>query len=45
MMKLLFGIPFVMLFPELYKLKVDEVTFVGFRRGDYPNRPPPGILK
>jgi len=29
-----------MLFSELYKITVNEVTFVGFRGGDRPNRPP-----
>jgi len=29
-----------MLFSELYKIMVKKVTFVGFRVGDRPNRPP-----
>jgi len=29
-----------MLFSQLYKIMVNEVTFVGFRGGDRPNRPP-----
>jgi len=29
-----------MLFSKLYKIMVSEVTFVGFRVGDCPNRPP-----
>ena len=32
-----------MLFSELYKIFVKKVTFVGFRGGDRPNRPPPWI--
>jgi len=31
-----------MLFSELYKIKVNKVTFVGFRGGDRPNRLLPG---
>jgi len=31
-----------MLFFEMYKTMVNKVTFVGFRGGDRPNRPPPG---
>ena len=30
-----------LLFSELYKIMVKRVTFVGFRGGDPPNRPPP----
>jgi len=30
-----------MLFPELYKIMVNKVTFVGFRRGDRHPRDPP----
>jgi len=33
-----------MLFSELYKIFVKKVTFVGFRGGDRPNRPPPGFI-
>jgi len=29
-----------MLFSELHKIVVNEVTFAGFRGGDRPNRPP-----
>jgi len=29
-----------MLFSELYKNMVNKITFVGFREGDRPNRPP-----
>jgi len=29
-----------MLFSELFKIMVKKVTFVGFRGGDRPNRPP-----
>jgi len=28
-----------MLFSELYKITASEVTFVGFRGGERPNRP------
>jgi len=28
-----------MLFSELYKITANEVTFVGFRGGERPNRP------
>ena len=31
-----------MLFSELYKIMVNKVTFMGFRGGDRPNRPPSG---
>jgi len=38
----LFRIGFDMLFSELHKIMVIKVTFLGFRGGDRPNRPPPG---
>ena len=31
-----------MLFPELYNMKINKVTFVGFRMDDRPNRAPIG---
>jgi len=40
MTKDLFGIGFDMLFRVLYKIMVNKVTFVSFRGGDRPNRPP-----
>jgi len=30
-----------MLFSELFKIMVNEITSVGFKGGDGPNRPPP----
>jgi len=43
MTKDLFGIGFDMLFSEMYKNKVNKVTFVGFRGGDRSNRLPRSV--
>jgi len=40
MTKVLFGIGLDMLFPELYKTTATKVTFLVFRVGDPPLKPP-----